>query len=95
MFLCKCSHFLDAVQTTDTNLELPSTFAIFAGKFFWGAGGAPKIKINMHNSDWLDKAFTLSLIGYTSTREQLSAILIGFFHIEYKAKIFLQMSLME
>ena len=52
----------------------------------------------MHNSDWLEKASTLSLIGYTSTREQLFAILIGclgFFHIENKAKIFLQMSFME
>ena len=52
----------------------------------------------MPNSDWLEKASTLSLIGYTSTREQLYAILtdfISFFHIENKAKIFLQMSFME
>ena len=52
----------------------------------------------MRNSDWLKKASTLSLIGYTSTREQLYAILIGclgFFHIESKAKILLQMSFIQ
>ena len=52
----------------------------------------------MPNSDWLEKASTLSLIGYTSTREQLYAILIGclgFFHIESKAKIFVQMRFMK
>ena len=52
----------------------------------------------MHNSDWLEKTSTLSLIGYISTRDQPYAILIGclgFFHIENKAKIFLQMSFME
>ena len=39
----------------------------------------------MHDSDWLAKAFTLSLIGYTlHMRKQLYAILIaciGFFHM--------------
>ena len=52
----------------------------------------------MHNSDWLEKASTLSLIGYSSTSEQLYAILIGclgFFRIENKAKTFLQMSFVE
>ena len=51
----------------------------------------------MQNSDWLEKASTLSLIGYTSTREQLYAILIGCldFRTENKAKTFLQMSFVE
>ena len=52
----------------------------------------------MHNSDWLEKASTLSLIGYSSTPEQLYATLtgiLGFFRIENKAQISLQMSFME
>ena len=52
----------------------------------------------MHNSDWLEKASTLSLIGYTFTREQLYATLIGslgFFRFENKAQVSLQMSFME
>ena len=54
--------------------------------------------VNDAQSDWLEKASSLSLIGYTSTREQLYAILIGclgFFRTENKAKTFLQMSFVE
>ena len=74
-------------QLTDTNLELSSAFA---GKFEGGADIAAKIwnaiwMSTMHDSDWLAKAFTLSLIGYTlHMRKQLYAILIaciGFFHM--------------
>ena len=52
----------------------------------------------MYDSDWLGKAFTLPLIGYTSTRETAvrnSDWLLGFFRIENEAYGFLLINFME